>query len=82
MAGEDIRAAHVAAMATREAIKAAKGNAFVVVTKAGLGIVTPKSIAWDKLSQTEFGKLRDAVEEVLWAEAGIKANDLLKDPGI
>lgn len=38
-----------------------------------------KSIAWDKIDQKEFGKLRDAVSDVIEAEIGVKADDLLRE---
>lgn len=66
-------------MATESAIKAAGGLGFVVPYRESLAVISPKSIAWDKLDQREFGRLRDAVSDVIEAETGIKAEDLLRE---
>lgn len=61
------------------AIAAAGGTAFVVPYRDVVAVIRPKSIAWDKIDQKEFGKLRDAVSDVIEAEIGVKADDLLRE---
>lgn len=61
------------------AIAAAGGVAFVVPYRDVVAVVRPKSIAWDKIDQREFSKLRDAVSDVIEAETGIKVEDLMRE---
>lgn len=61
------------------AIAAAGGVAFVVPYRDVVAVVRPRSIAWDKLGQTEFSRLRDAVSDVIEAEIGVKVEDLLRE---
>lgn len=61
------------------AICAAGGVAFVVPYQDVVAVIRPKSIAWDKLDQKEFGRLRDAVSDVIEAEMGVKAEQLLAE---
>lgn len=61
------------------AITAAGGVAFVVPYRDVVAVVRPKSIAWDKIDQREFSKLRDAVSDVIEAETGIKVEDLMRE---
>lgn len=67
------------ALAAEGAVKAAKGHAFIRPHGAGLAVFSAKSIAWDKLDQKAFGKVREAVEEVIKAETGIDPDQLLKE---
>lgn len=60
------------------AITAAGGVAFVVPYQSGVAVITPKSIAWDKLGQQEFAQLRDAVSDVVEAEIGVNVDQLLQ----
>lgn len=61
------------------AIRAANGYAFVTPYRDAVAVHTPKSIAWDKLNQREFGALRTAVEDVIKAEIGLDADQLLEE---
>ena len=45
----------------------------------GCLLVTPKSMAFDKLDRTEFGELRDAIEHVIETEIGVKADQLIRE---
>lgn len=60
------------------AVKAAGGYAFVRPHGAGLAVFKARSIAWDKIGQKEFNVLRDAVEEIITAEIGMAAAELLR----
>lgn len=64
---------------TECAIKAAGGVGFVVPYRDSLVVISPKSIGWDTISQKEFGPFRDAVSDIIEAETGIKADDLLRE---
>lgn len=68
----------LATLATEAAIKAAKNVAFVRPHGVALAVFTPKSIKFETLDQTQFGSIRQAVEEIIEAETGMKADDLLK----
>lgn len=59
-------------------IRAAGGVAFVVPYRDGVAVISPKSIAWDKISQKDFGAVRSAVEDVIKAETGLDPDQLLK----
>lgn len=61
------------------AIRAANGYAFVTPYRDAVAVHTPKSIAWDKLNQKDFGALRTAVEDVIKAETGLDAEQLLTE---
>ena len=61
------------------AISAAGGAAFVVPYRDVVAVVRPKSIAWDKIDQREFSKLRDAVSDVIETETGIKVDHLMRE---
>lgn len=67
------------ALAAEGAVKAAKGYAFIRPHGAGLAVFSAKSIAWDKLKQSQFHEIRDAVEHVIEAETGLKPDDLLRE---
>jgi hypothetical protein len=77
--GDDPRVAKLAALAAEGAIKAAKGHSFIVVMPHGLGVVSPKSISWDKLDQRAFGPVREAVEGIIEREIGVPAGQLLTE---
>lgn len=78
-AGSHPAVARLTALAAEAAIKAAGGYAFVRPHRDGIAVHAPKSIAFDKLSQKEFGPLRDAVEAVIEAEIGVSADALLRE---
>lgn len=61
------------------AIRAAKGEAFVTPYKDSVAVHTPKSIAFTEMNQREFGALRTAVEDVIKAETGLDADQLLHE---
>jgi hypothetical protein len=65
-------------IAAEGAVKAAKGHAFIRPHGSALAVFSAKSIAWDKLDQKGFNRLRDAVEAVIEAETGLKPDDILK----
>lgn len=67
------------ALAAEGAVKAAKGHAFIRPHGAGIAVFSAKSIKWDELDQKAFGKVREAVEEVIRAEIGIDPDQLLKE---
>lgn len=60
------------------AVQAAGGYAFVVPYRDSAAVIRPKSIAWAKLGQGEFGAVRSAIEDVISAEIGVTADALLK----
>lgn len=41
--------------------------------------VEPKSMSFRKMGQKEFGRLREAIEDVIFAEVGVPASQLLKE---
>jgi hypothetical protein len=67
------------ALSIENAIKAAGAYGFVVPYRAGVAVIKPKSIAWHKLGQREFGKLRDDITDIIEAVIDCKADDLLKE---
>lgn len=67
------------ALAAEGAVKAAKGHAFIRPHGAAIAVFSAKSLAWDKLDQKAFNKVREAVEEVIKAEIGIEPDQLLKE---
>ena len=58
-------------------MKAAGAHAVALAHKGSLCIWTPKSIRFDKMSHLEFCALSDSVAEVIKAEMGITADELL-----
>jgi len=66
-------------LAVEAAIKAAKGYAFPRIHGDCIAVFSAKSIQWDKIDQKEFNKVREAVEEVIEAETGLKPDQLLKE---
>jgi hypothetical protein len=66
-------------LSIENAVKAADGLGFVVPYKNGVAVIKPKSIAWSKLGQREFGQLRDAVTDIIEAEVGVSADQLLRE---
>lgn len=60
------------------ALRAADSVAFVLAHGNGVAVITPKSIAFDKLGQRDFAAVRTAVEDTIAAEIGITADELLK----
>lgn len=61
------------------AIRAAGGLGFVKPYRDGVAVVKPKSIAWHKIGQREFGQIRDAVTDIIEAEIGVSADQLLRE---
>lgn len=61
------------------ALNAKKGVSFVVPFKGGVAVVTPKSVAFDKLPQKDFGKLRDDVSDIIESVIGCKVEDLMRE---
>jgi hypothetical protein len=53
-----------------------KGHSFVVHDHNRVIVITPKSIAFAKLKQSEFNEISQDVSDVLHAEIGISLNDL------
>lgn len=60
------------------AIKSSGGTAFVVPYRDCVAVITAKSIAWDKIDQKEFNRLRDAVTDLIEGIVGVSADELLK----
>lgn len=71
--------AKLAALAAESAIKAAHSYAFVRPGRDGLIVFSAKSLAFDTLSQKEFGPIRQAVEDVITAETGLDCEQLLRE---
>jgi len=67
------------AIAAESAVRAAKGYAFLRPHGGGIAVFSAKSIQWAKIDQKEFNKVREAVEEVIEAETGLKPDQLLKE---
>jgi hypothetical protein len=65
-------------LAAEGAVKAAKGYAFIRPHGSALAVFSAKSIAWDRLDQKGFNKIREAVESVITAETDLKPDDILK----
>jgi hypothetical protein len=65
-------------LAIEASVRAAGGYAWVVPYQSGAAVVKPKSIAWSKVGQSEFSEIRSAVEEIIAAEVGVTADELLK----
>lgn len=61
------------------AVRAANGHAFIKPHGHGIAVFRAKSIAWDKLDQKAFNRVRDAVQEVIRAETGLEPETLLKE---
>lgn len=67
-------------VATIEGVmRAMDGHGFVVMHDGLVVIVRPRSIAWHKLGQRDFGKLRDDITDIIEAVVGCKADDLLRE---
>ena len=60
-------------------IKAAKGTAFVVPYRRGVGIVTPKSMAFAEMDQKDFAQLRDAITDIIEQTIDCKVEDLMRE---
>lgn len=61
------------------AIRAAGGKAFVVPDKFGVAIISPKSMSFSRMKQSEFSKLRDAITDLIEMHVGCKVEDLAKE---
>lgn len=79
--GEDADAATRAMfrMGIEAAVRAAHGKAFVIPFGVGVAVVTPKSMSFSKMSQSEFSRLRDAISDVIEAELGCKIDQLTRE---
>ena len=66
------------ALAAEGAVKAAKGYAFIRPHGGGLAVFSAKSIAWERIDQKGFNKIRDAVEDVIKAETGMEPSEIIK----
>lgn len=72
--------AKLAAISMEAAIRAAGAYAFVRPDPAGgrVAVYRARSIAWDTIGQREFAEVRSAVEDVIEAQIGVTAFELLK----
>jgi hypothetical protein len=52
---------------------------FVKEFSDGVAVFAPKSMKFEAMEQAEFRRLRDAITEVIEAEIGCKADDLLQE---
>lgn len=69
-------------LAVEASVKAALASgdfAFTRIHGEGIAVFRPKSISWSTIDQKAFGPIREAVEEVIEAETGIKIEDMLKE---
>ena len=69
----------LARLAAESAVKAAGGTAWIKCVEDTLIVFTPLSIAFDKLGHNSACALFDDVAQVIAAEMGIKADDLLRE---
>jgi hypothetical protein len=77
--GSDPAVGRLVVLAAESAIKAAGAYAFVRPHASGLAVFRPRSLAWDTLSQKEFGPIRQAIEDVITAETGLDCEQLLRE---
>lgn len=70
---------NMAIMLCEAAMRAAGAHAVAVAHKGNICIWTPRSIRFDKMSHMEFCKLNDDVADVVKAEIGITADELLSN---
>ncbi|HXF89550.1 MAG TPA: hypothetical protein VNK48_14435 [Xanthobacteraceae bacterium] len=68
-----------AVLLAEAAIRAAGSYAEVILNGNVLVVLTPKSIAFDKLGHKEFCVLNEAVAEVILAETGLNVETLLNE---
>ena len=73
----DAKTIQMISAAAAAALKASKSYAFIRPHAGGLAVFSPKSIAWDKLDQSGFNRIRDAVEAVIRDETGMEPDDIL-----
>jgi hypothetical protein len=69
----------IAVMLCESAMRAAGAHAVAVFHKGNICIWAPRSIRFDKMSHLEFCKLNDDVADVVKAEIGITADELLSN---
>jgi hypothetical protein len=72
LVGDEIGDVTLLRIAIEAAIRAAGGMAFVVPVSNGVAVVRPKSMSFRAMAQSEFSRLRDAIEEVIGVEMGTK----------
>lgn len=63
----------------RAAMKATGDYAWTVRRGSSLYVLASRSIAFDKISHSEFCTLNNLVQEVIEAETGIKVEDLMRE---
>lgn len=73
----DAKTISMISAAAAAALKASRSYAFIRPHAGGLAVFSPKSIAWDKLDQSGFNKIRDACEAVIRDETGMEPDDIL-----
>jgi hypothetical protein len=66
-------------LAVEGSIKAARSHAFIRPHGSAIAVFTARSINFETLDQKQFAPLRETVEQIIEAETGIKADDLLKN---
>jgi hypothetical protein len=52
---------------------------FPILYRDGIAVISPKSMSFSAMSQAEFGKLRDAITDVIEAEIGCTVADLMQE---
>lgn len=68
--------------ATRAIVKEAKRDdldSFAIGDGTTISMCVPKSLAWHKMSQSEFGRLRDAITDIIEETIGASVNDLMQE---
>jgi hypothetical protein len=52
---------------------------FPILYRDGIAVISPKSMSFTAMSQAEFGRLRDAITDVIEAEIGCTVADLMQE---
>lgn len=52
---------------------------FPILYRDGIAVISPKSMSFAAMSQSEFGRLRDAITDVIEHEIGCKVEDLMRE---
>jgi hypothetical protein len=69
-------------LAVEGSVKAALSEGDYAFTRpygAGIAVFRPKSMDFATMDQKDFGPLREAVEQIIEAEIGVKSDDLLRE---
>lgn len=74
----DAKIIQMISAAAAAALKASRSYAFIRPHAGGLAVLSPRSIAWDKLDQSGFNRIRDAVEDVIRRETGMEPDEIMK----